>query len=329
MSRKHHGPYSKICLAIREINNGKRDFYFSRRLIKNLKAKGELNNLFDEKEITKNFEELLREFLTVLENPNLKNYKYFRKFWLYNKNNFTLCCKKYDYELGAYFSDNNEIDINENFNNFPWLFKKACSKFEIEPYASMSEEELTIFLNDYLDLADKDLMHPNLSRSSNSGYKSFSDRTAMYHSKNVEKAIYNSIKKDKAWLVSRNGDGYGYDIIVYKKKEHKERLIEVKSSLNDDSFRLSRLEHKLMFESSNLPNTEYLICKYNETTKKFFVYKYDKEQNILVDIKDKNHICSIEGYMDYERESRTPSKPRIKFMCTPKYLDNKKSLLLK
>ena len=47
MSKKHHGPYSKICMAISDINGGKRNFYDSRRLIKNLKDTGELNNLFD------------------------------------------------------------------------------------------------------------------------------------------------------------------------------------------------------------------------------------------------------------------------------------------
>lgn len=321
MSKKDHGPYSKICLAIKDINGGKRDYFGSRELIKELKKQDKLNSTFDEKGITNNLESLLKEFITVLENPKLEKYKYFRKYWLYNTNNFTLCYKRYIYELGAYFCDEKEITEKEekSFYNFPLFFKKACTKFNIEPYASMDEEELNIFLNNYLDLSNKDLFHPNLTHS----------RKTTHDSRFVERTIYNSITSKKAWLVSKNGDGYGYDILVFDKSNEKEKLIEVKTCYDDDKFRLSRLEHKIMLESSDLPNTEYFIYKYKYSNNSLYAYRYDKEHNILVDINDENHICIIEGYMDYERERRIPMAPRIKFMCTPKYLGKDKSLLYK
>ena len=311
-----HGPYGNICLAIRYLNHGEnRDFGRSRQLVRRLKANNELNTFFDERGVSKGFETLLREFINIMEKGKAAKYKYYRKYWLYNYNNFTKCAIKYNYEFGAYFLDKNEItkEDERNFNSFPWLFKHACMYYDIEPYASMDEEELRIYLNDYVDLSNKRIIHPNMNKS----YKR--------EGQSAERYVYRQFNKNKTWLVAENGDGYGYDILHISKKDNLETLIEVKNS--ESVFRLSRLERKVMYESADLENTEYLI--YNFEKGNLSIYKYDKERNILVDINNENHICTIEAYMDYERENRQPKQPRIRFLCTPMYLEEKKILKLK
>lgn len=322
------GIYSSICMAIRQLNgNQDRDFDKSRKLMKDLKASGQLDFFFDKYNVPENFGQILDGFINIMEKPKLKDYKYYRKYCLYNFSAFTKCFIKYYYEFGVYFSDNKEITHEEekSYSNFPLFFKKACIRYGKEPYASMDEDELRIFLNDYLDISGTRLISPNFNRSAN----------APNYVRNAKVEVYNLFQGNK-WLAAHYGDGYGYDILRLVKKDNKEILIQVKSCMDDDSFRLSRYEHKVMVEASNLPNSEYLIYKYNYTHSKvtnrdvpnsLYIYRFDKERHVLVDINDENHICEIQGYMDYEREGRNSKWPRIRFKCIPKYLNKKKLTL--
>lgn len=333
MSKKSVNPdrgiYSGICMAIRQLNgNQDREIEKSKKLMKDLKANGQIEYFFNKYKLTENLEKLLDSFINIMEKPKLEQYKYYRKYCLYNFSSFVKCYLRYYYEFGVYFSDNKEINREEEktFTNFPRFFKKVCMYYGKEPYASMEENELRIYLNEYVDLAGTKIISPNYNRSPN----------APSFVKNAKIETYNKIGGN-SFLAAHYGDGYGYDILRIRKNSKKEVLIQVKSCMNDHTFRLSRYEHKVMVEATKLPNSEYFIYKYNygydrekhaDVVKSLNIYRYDSENNILVDINDENNICEIQAYMDYEREGRKSTWPRIRFKCIPTTRD-KKELILK
>lgn len=318
MLKKGSIPYKIISGVINNIRGNEEN---SRDIFIELKKDGQLETIFNNLGVIENYEILLNEFINILEKPKIEKCKYYKKYWLQNGSNFLDCSIKYYYELNAYFFDNNIITYEDtkDFKNFPLFFKKICTYYNKEPYASMEIEELRNFLSNYVDMSNEKIISPNRARSFN-GTK---------ESKLAEKTIYNSFNSHRAILVSEQGNGYGYDILTIDKKEMKETLIEVKTGYKGSYFRLSRLEHKVMLDAANLPNTEYLIYKCDVKKNSMVIYKYDKENNILVDINDENNICEIFGYMDYEREDRVTNGPRIKFFCIPKKLENKKVYSLK
>ena len=309
-----------------EENLRREDCRSKEEFIKKLKSTGELNAYFDRHDISEKLESLFRGFIDMMNKKELQPYKYYRKYCLSGFNDFTRCYKKYEYEFGAYLNEDNEITEadSKSFRDFPLMFKKLCVRYGIEPYASMTSDELHIFLQDYVDTADRQLVipaPPNRNRSD------LSEELIQY--------TYEKFNKNKAKIVTQFGDGYGFEIINRDKTKKKETLVTVKTGYSDNTFDLTRLEYKVMRDAASLPNTSYLICSYNCTTKwgeirvnEHHVYRYDIKNNILVDVKDPSSICILEPYFDYAREGRYAKIPRVKFKCIPQKRKVKKFLFI-
>ena len=280
--------------------------------IKEMKATGELDQYFEKEDITEKIEVLLRSFVEALESPKSKPYKYFKKFCLSNFQFFGRLYSNFNYELGAFLTEGTEItEADEKlFKSFPHVFKRACEKFNIEPYASMDPEELHLFLSDYVDMAGYRLVMPEPSSCNRSDV-----------TEQLIEHVFNNIKGSKKYNATKFGNGYGYCIIHRDKKHGKEFLITVKAASRDD-FYINRVEYKVMRDAASLPNTEYFVVKYDcsytnssARVNSHQVYRYDIERNVLVDVKDPSNIRRLDAEFEYKREGRIVEVPRVRFKC--------------
>lgn len=315
--------YDEIKSTLNNIYKGVIDDRKRKRVITKIKETGDLEKYIEESNVSKNLEIIIKKFIISMNKPKNQNYPNYIRFVLNTFNELPRCFTKFNYELGAYFCDHKELTDEDfiNFTRFDWFFKNACKKYGIEPYASMDEEELYRLLNDYMYMQRRKIGNPC--------FKHPNDIPEL--NKKALQMTFERFNRRATHMVSDFGDGFGYSILYRDKEKQKEYLIEVKASKNN-SFRLSRNEHKLMYETSDLPNTEYLIYKYNfmkdsetneDVVKYLNIYKYDKKRNILVDIYDENQICLISPYIDYERDF---GRPRVKFRCVSKHIGKNKTL---
>lgn len=318
-----HNEFNEIKATFRNIYKGVIDDRKRKRVLTKIKETGDLEKYIEESNVSNDFEILLNGFIHSMDKPKNQNYPNYIRFVLNAFSDLPKCFAKFNYEFGAYFCDHKELTDEDfiNFTRFDWFFKNACKKYDIEPYASMEEKELYKLLNDYLYLQQRKLANPC--------FKHPDDMPEL--NKKAIQMTYERFNKRKTSLVSNFGDGFGYSILYRDKEKVKEYLIEVKASYKN-SFKLSRNEHKMMYESADLPNTEYLIYKYNftkdertnEDVVEFLnIYKFDKKRNVLVDIYDEKHICLINPSMDFERDN---GRQRVKFLCEHKYLGKNKTL---
>ena len=328
--------------------------------IKDLKITGGLDYYFESNGIDKDFKTILDRFVSVLNDNSLEEYPYSKKFYANALSDLTSCfcyCVQ-GYAFGAYLNKNIIIfpENNKLFFRFPLFFKSACEKFNIEPYASMSEEDIKLKLSEYVDLeclnnpnARADRRKPEYEERVNSfevcepikyeeynNIKNIKDFSLIsdsdfikYMSIAAEEEIFNdykSIPDNIVFWVSQHGDGFGYDILVLNKLVGKENIVEVKSSYKYESFELTENEYKTMLKSVSSPKTNYIIYKlfYNRSSmlpekKQRFIY--DKSAKILIDIDDPNYGCQILPYRD--------EKNKPKYLCTRRLIkdiesDNKK-----
>ena len=284
-----------------------------KNIIRKLKATGELEQYFEKEEIDKKLEKLLRSYVDTMKSKKIKLYKYFRKYCLSSFQFFPKLYSLFSFELGAYLTEGTEITEEDEklFKSFPHFFKKICEKYNIEPYASMDVEKLRLYLSDYVDMIDHNMVMPAPPSHNRSDV-----------TEQLIEHVYNSIDNSKKWNATKYGDGYGFCIVHLDKRNKKEVLITVKASRAGEDFSLNRIEYKVMRDAASLPNTEYLVIKYDCAYSKnrarvnsHQVYKYDKEKNVLVDVKDSSNICKLEGYFVYDREEREAKIPRVRFRC--------------
>ena len=128
--------------------------------------------------------------------------------------------------------------------------------------------------------------------------------------------------------INEESEGDKLVLRINKLKAWSGKDIKIKATFDNDSFILTRFEHKVMLETSDIEHSEYYIYKVNKSVGSLTIFKYDKEHNVLVDINGENHICVIEGYFMHEREEKTCKYPRIKFRCIPKQLNKDKTYTL-
>ncbi len=312
--------YTRIKDTLKSLYFEGEDYIQKRERIEALKKSGKLDIIFKEK-ILDDFKEILKEFISLIESPDLEDYHYYRKYLICNANKFVRCASRFKCEFNVFFN-NEELtndEIRDKFGGFPNFFKNSCKLFNIEPYASMDIEELHKLLLECVNLAaDKKLIDPNKNRTN-------SPFNGSIFAKNL---VLKKLNSNRLIEVMDYGDGYGYDILLIDEPDKKEKLIKIKSSYDNDSFILTRYEHKIMLETCDIEHSDYYIYKVNKSVGSLSIFKYDKEHNILVDINDENHICVIEGYFTHEREGRASKYPRIKFKCLQKRLNKDKTYTL-
>lgn len=318
--------FDKISSFMADIKENFGDLYTDILLIKVL---GTLDKLFEENNIDEYFGIILRDFVRIMQDPELEKYPYYRTICLYKNNDFISCFKKYTYTFGAHFSDNITLESRKDFFHFPYFFKTACSKYSIEPYASMDIDELGSLFCKYL----------YIKRGTSVSYKYDNDPNAfnvdslgtpecniVHRNSNEKLALkteglsYSLFDKEKTVWASMNvGHKCGFDIITLD--DQKETLIEVKATTNKRDFIMGNLQHKVMCATADLPSTEYLIHKYyfDSNTKQYSleVLKYDKDNNVLVDINDNSNIYVLKSERIC-KEKKGEIKSHTIFHCTPK-----------
>ena len=286
------------------------------KVLRELKSTGELNKYFDETNIMKDFERILRDFISIVEDPNARKLPYYTSFCLYSFNSLLKVYSKFYFDFGLYFSPNAKPSNEEGmkFRSFVSFFRNACKKFEIEPYAHMNEETLHIFLRDFVVMSGNAVA--DLTKFQ------YKEKSKWYAAAEQETYDLNKCNNDRCFWVTRDyGELFGYNFLIHR-RTGQEELIGVKSSVDGDSFPLSRYERKVMYESADCPNTSYLIYKFKYTKSlgelkqtSLNIYRYDKENNVLVDVDDEDNICTIDAGLDFKRDK---GRQRIIFYCYPK-----------
>ena len=343
--------FKKICEAMYKLYE-KYDSSYEK--IIELKASGVLDDYFLENEISQNFKKILRDFLDKLSDPRYNNHHFTRKIILYNDNKLIDCFMRFKYGLSAYFNENKNLtpENHKAWLLFPRFIKEACKKYNIEPYASMDENEILNIIKPFVDLeigynpnkrSDRDhgefeiqviphrVIDPkkyeeydeSTTKTTPFRYLGF-DQATKYMSIDAEERVYSMgyylNRGSFLWVAKYIGDGYGFDVLNINPRE--ERLIEVKSSKRNDYFDLTDNEYNVMVSTNNYPNSYYYVYKflYGDNIEDFEakLYVYDKKNNALVDIYDKDNVCEIECVQ---------TDKEVFYRCTPKKLQKAKTLI--
>lgn len=265
------------------------------------------------------------------------------------------CCYGYEFGVYFNNNILIKPENNKSFFTFPLFFKEACKRYNIEPYSSMETYEIRDILKKYIDINGRMNPNSRADRNNSEYeetvntyytydykkyddyidvlgrkidyYNSGEDISKKYMSVDAEYRVFNgwyeSSKTKKTYWVSKQfGDGYGYDILDLDEEKEVESLIEVKSSFYNDYFDLTPNEYKTMLETTKHDNSEYLVYKYLYhkqpyiAPKNCYIYKFDKEKQLLVDVHDDNHICEIVETEVYDENGDL----RRVFRCSPKEL---------
>lgn len=120
---------------------------------------------------------------------------------------------------------------------------------------------------------------------------------------------YNALKKGNL-NVTMLPEKDVFDILSFE--QGSKNYILVKATEKEEDFSLSCGE--LFLLKSEEKESNYLIHRYrfdNDKVESFNIYKYDKENDMLVDIIDKSIKCTIEPIVNEDS---------IKHICTPKKL---------
>ena len=322
--------------------------------IRDLKLTGALDYFYEKNNVSDNFETILKNFVDVLNDSELDAIPFYKTAKLF-KTNYINCFSKFGYELGVYLNDNLIITPNNNnsFFLFPLFFKESCKKYNIEPYASMSQDELKNIISKYINLDCKKSLNPRKDRNTiedeelvdyidtinSSKYEDYEKWKDNYNnfgiindkwvkgfmSVKAEDRVFDVYDKFEGseiiWVARDCGDSFGYDLVCANTKAKTELLFEAKSSYSTDDFTLTEGEYLTMLKAENMPNTNYIIskCLYDRNTMEELachVYKYDAANDRLVDVEHPDYICEIQKvYVTNERGEKKPA-----YSCTRKKL---------
>ena len=297
-----------------------------------LKSSGKLNKEF-RKYVYENFKIILKDFIQALDDPELAKKPYYRKVYLYNENNYIDCFIHYGYELSTWLNKEKYItpENNKSYFNFPQFFRDSCRRCGItNKYTKMSDQELDLFLGDCIDLIHEKSLHIRKDRDTVEDEINVAIHTIGGKDYEYDEYSYDELKNDtnRVFLINRDyGQGYGFDVLVVD--EEKEELVKVVKTDDNNFFRLTRTDYKVMNDTLNRPNSFYTIRRYNKINNLYFylysnTYKFDKERMLLVDIKDSNNICKIEPRIGFNKTGTM----KIEFFCTPETLKENKKLVL-
>ena len=289
--------------------------------IRELKDSGYLDNILESSKVIDDVKKLVIEFTNILDDKVLDTYVFTKKLKLYD-NNLFLYFNAYGYELSAYFNNYNA------YRNFPLFLKSACIKFGIDKYANMDIDKLDELLNNNIDLLH--WYNPNRNEDEVEVMMKYYDNKEKYDNYFIKKnnnildlfdiddfyilaedytCIYeDSILKQyglkSTWVAKDYGDGYGYDVLSYDPFTRREKVIEVKSGLSMN-FTLTKNEYKTLNKACDNYSDYYVYKYYYDVTSKklyFYIFKYDKDKEIFVDINNPNNICRIEPNMYFDKE---------------------------
>ena len=280
------------------------------------KITGKLNKEFT-KYIYQDFKVMLKDFIEILDDNDLNNTPYFKKLYLYNQNDFIRCFINYGYELGTWLNKNKAItpENNKSYFNFPLFFRESCRRCGItNKYTKMDDKELLMTLGRYIDLKQEKSNYPRKDR------KTIEDEiTVVPHNRINTNPQYRRDNQNSLNLdIDDFGQGFGFDEIFITSGESLYRNVKVD---DNDVFRLSRIDYKVMHETANEPNSDYFV--FVRSNKKFCTYKFNKRNNTLVNTKDENDIYVIEPQISFNKSGNM----KIEFLCKPK--EKQKSLTLK
>ena len=323
-----------------------------------MKKSGTLDEYCSEMGINNAFKKMLNRFINTLNNKGLNNYPVYKKYCLYTESDFIACFQKFGFFFNFLFDDNAEArnNIKRKFS-FALFFRNACKKYQIEPYASMDIEKLDHILTKNIDIihqsnfgymtTDEEICNSTVNYvNSDTIYNQYFDPKSRSQIDSRSKACIKAeelssqtLRNGKTIWLARYGNSYACDIlnIVFDKKNTHETVIEVKtiSKKNNFIFMLSRREYALMRKIADLPSSEYFIHVYKYSNSgecllshKPVIYKYNNENNTLVDINDSENIYIIEPTFEPISTVKNNYNARVNFICTPAKLENNKKLIL-
>ena len=271
----------------------------------------------------KGLKSLFYEFINTLEDQVLENY-ITRKIILLENSEFIKIFIRFGYELSLLFNN------KDAYRNLPLFIQTAAKYFDYRRYSMMNIDGLDRILNRYFNLEhtndlnrnryevmpilkstlnlDKYLVYDQNKLGKNV-YMELSDELGI----EAEENAYNYESKynhNTTWLSKKYGDGFGYDLVSIDSKTNRERLIEVKSSSNKN-FTLTKNEFKVMLRSINRVNCDYFIYLYSGINKELFIYNYDPESNLLVNMFDLNtsninyvNVCKIYPNQRFDKDGK-------------------------
>lgn len=191
------------------------------------------------------------------------------------------------------------LDKPNIYGNFPLLLKTIIEDTNIEYFKGLNINDIKAKSYYYLDIKDsinenRIYSRVNIKKVTNYlQYNKYGDieiKDLNVYDKNQffvwsEKYTYELLKgPSTAWISRYYGDGYGFDIYSFDDKLFREKLIEVKSGMNN-YFTLTENEVSVM-RNSFYKNADYYIYKYtyNKSDNQIYptILKYDKELDALV-----------------------------------------------
>ena len=181
----------------------------------------------------------------------------------------------------------------------------------------MDDLELYKTLSEYIDLKQEKSNYPRKDR------KTIEDEiNVVIHNKQnkryIDNPYYRRDNQNTLCLDIENfGQGFGFDSIIVTRGELLSRHVKADENNN---FRLTRIDYKVMYDSINKPNTDYYVVVNN---KNYSTYKFNKRKKALVNIKDENDMYLIEPQITYNKSGNM----KIEFLCIPK--EKQKTLTLK
>ena len=292
----------------------------------NSKLLGILDMYFIKSDLDKNLKTILEDFIKILDGEEYKKFPNYKKFCLYTNNDFINCYLNYSFPISMYINNNEEFTEENTLScyQFPLFFKELCVRYNIEPYASMDLKEIDYLLNDNLNISHEinprrkghkypvyeiKVLNANYNEGYVTEYKEYYDsikRNEMQprmrecvHTEEISLSLQD--KGSNIW-VSRCGSGYGYDILNIDTETGTENLIEVKTTSKEDgSFLVSKYERRMMYQIADSTNANYYVYLYKYNIEEECleseipeIYRYDKENHVLVNMKD-NTIVELQA----------------------------------
>lgn len=274
--------------------------------------------------IKPSFEIIVNKFVKVLEDSSIDNEPNFRRLLAYNTD-FPEVFNTYGYELSSMMCTDKTLSPKKNraFFDFPLFFKEACRSCGIYRYAEMNIEDIRDILKEVVDFREQISSQPRKDR------KTLENETLLYmHTKDNDSNPLNKIAKECSLRALKDtgihmkvedvnsiyGTGYGFDLLSHE--PYGEMLVAVKSSDEAGAFRLSRQEYSLMRNSEDSLCTRYFVHSYifdeNNNVLSSLILKYDKENELLVDVMDESNVYNIE-----QRIRVRKGREILNYICTP------------
>lgn len=312
-----------IIEKVKELNNNDCSFLGIDQLYR--ENEGVFDELFDEFNYDYELKESVENLFNILyyDMPH-----FYKKLKLYESLN-----KDLTNYLSAYIISYYCTGTSDAYYDFTKLFYSIIKKYDIYPYSNYPYEEIEKELCYYFDykkslntgkigisekIIDGYNVYRNYPKYPKLGkYKfNYEDLTDLFVYSEFAtcrslnwRGILEHNKDLTIWVSRDRGDGYGFDVIYYDKKNNREELIEVKSSSRGE-FTLTPNEYEVALSTCDFNNTDYYIYFYNYDikTKKLNIktYKYNKDKDLFVELETGDeYFCEENIKIDEEGREKT------------------------